>query len=278
MRMSPLELDKNVPMGRDAVATRAQHGDINNEWERTGTIDDHGGRHGPETDAGAGVRADGGVLPAEQADLAAVSGRRGRGAGASAAGQTQRAAQAARTAGAGAGSICGRPLRRLRPHADGGASGEGKAGGGSRDAAALAAGRRGAQVASAQATAPAMARAQAQFRGDAAIGRIAPRLVRGAGSPVRVDGDGGRRDQPDAGAVLRGGNDAGQLRWVGRLGAKAWTAGQPVCGPGQHLPLRRGGQPRRATGRESPADTVWTGDGAVGRQTTARKPRGGWNG
>jgi len=47
---------------------------------------------------------------------------------------------------------------------------------------------------------------------------------------VRVDGDGGRRDQPDAGAVLRGGDHAGQLRCVGELGAQALPAAQPVCG------------------------------------------------
>ena len=44
MRMSPCELDKNVPLGRDAVATWPQHGDINNESERTETIDGDGRR------------------------------------------------------------------------------------------------------------------------------------------------------------------------------------------------------------------------------------------
>ena len=57
----------------------------------------------------------------------------------------------------------------------------------------------------------------------------------GRRAQVRADGDGGRRDQPDAGAVFRGRDDAGQLRCVGRLGAPARTACQPVCGPGQHL-------------------------------------------
>ena len=211
------------PLGGVAVATRPQHGDINNESERTGTIDDHGGREGAGTDAGAGGGTDGGVLPPEQAHLAAVSGRWGRRAGASAAGPTQRAAQAARAAGAGAGPLCGGTLRRLWPDADGRASGEGKAGGGSRDVAALAAGRRPAHGAAAQAKAPAMAGTQAVLWGDGATGRVAPRLVRGARPQVRADGDGGRRDQPDAGAVLRGGDHAGQLRRVGRLGAPART-------------------------------------------------------
>ncbi|TNC93591.1 MAG: ISTde1, transposase [Rhodocyclaceae bacterium] len=58
-----------------------------------------------------------------------------------------------------------------------------------------------------------------------------------AGPQVRADGDGGRRDQPDAGTLLRGGDDARQLRRAGRLGEKAWAARQPVCGPGQHLPV-----------------------------------------
>lgn len=44
MRMSPLQLDKSVPIGWDAVATRPQYGDINNELERAGTTEDHGRR------------------------------------------------------------------------------------------------------------------------------------------------------------------------------------------------------------------------------------------
>src|SRR5712671_3413257 len=119
----------------------------------------------------------GGGLPPEQAHLETVSGRRGRGVGASAAGPTQRAAQAGRTAGAGAGPLCGGTLRRLRADADGRASGEGKAGGGSRDVAAVAAGGRPAHGASPETKAPAMARAQAELRGDGATGRVAPRLV-----------------------------------------------------------------------------------------------------
>jgi len=37
---------RNVPIGRDALATRPQHGDINNELERTETIDGDGRRDG----------------------------------------------------------------------------------------------------------------------------------------------------------------------------------------------------------------------------------------
>src|SRR5277367_5067211 len=126
MRMSPSKLDKNVPLCWDALATRPQHGDINNELERTETNDGDGGRDGRGTDAGAGGGADGGGLPPEQAHLETVSGRWGRGVGAWAAGQAQCAAQAGRTAGAGAGPLCGGTLRRLRADADGRASGEGK--------------------------------------------------------------------------------------------------------------------------------------------------------
>src|ERR1039458_171357 len=249
MRMSPWQLDKNVPLGRDTVATRPQHGDINHESERTGTNDGDGGRHGSETDTGAGVETDEGKLPPEQAHLETVSGRWGCGVGASAAGPTQRAAQAARTAGPGAGALWGGTLRRFRSDADGRTVVEGNGGGGSRDAATLAVGGGPAHGASPPAKAPAMAGAQAEFRGDGATGRVAPRLVGGARPPVRVEGDGGRRDQPDAGAVLRGGDHAGQLRCAGRLGAPAWTAGQPVCGSGQPLSLRRSGEHCRTTGR-----------------------------
>src|ERR1019366_2806602 len=113
------QLDKNVPLGRDTVATRPRHGDINHELERTGTNDGDGGRHGSETDTGAGVETDEGKLPPEQAHLETVSGRWGCGVGASAAGPTQRAAQAARTAGPGAGALWGGTLRRFRSDAGG---------------------------------------------------------------------------------------------------------------------------------------------------------------
>ena len=56
---------------------------------------------------------------------------------------------------------------------------QGRAGGGSRDVAAVAAGDREADGASPPAKAPAMAGAQAEFWGDGATGRFAPRLVRG---------------------------------------------------------------------------------------------------
>src|SRR5487761_1963540 len=60
MRMSPSELDKNVPIGRNALATRPPPGDLNHEPERTETIDGDGGRDGGGADAGAGGGADGG--------------------------------------------------------------------------------------------------------------------------------------------------------------------------------------------------------------------------
>ena len=46
---------------------------------------------------------------------------------------------------------------------------------------------------------------------------------------------------------------------------------QPVCGPGQHLSVRRRGEHCRATGRKAAADAVWAGDGAVGHQTHPRQ-------
>jgi Homeodomain-like domain len=42
---------------------------------------------------------------------------------------------------------------------------------------------------------------------------------------------------------------------------------QPVCGSGQHLSVRRGGQHCRATGPESAANPVWPGDGGFGGGT-----------
>src|SRR5665213_1507846 len=168
------DFDKNVPPGRDAVATRPHHGDINHESERTETIDGDGRRDGEEADAGAGSEADEGVLPPEQAHLETVSGRWGRGIGASAEGPAQRAAQAGGPASAGAGPLCGGTLRRLRADADGRAAGEGTAGGRSRDVAAVAAGGGPAHGASPQAGAPGMARAQAELRSDGATGRLAP--------------------------------------------------------------------------------------------------------
>ena len=75
MRMSPL--------GRGCSSNPATHGDINNERKRTGTLKDHGGRDGAGVDAGGGGWIDGRVLSAEQAYLAAVSGRWRCGPGAS---------------------------------------------------------------------------------------------------------------------------------------------------------------------------------------------------
>jgi len=75
------------------------------------------------------------------------------------------------------------------------------------------------------------------------------------------------RDQPAAGAVFRGGNHTGQLRCAGRLGAQARPARQPVCGSGQHLSLRRGGEHCRTTGPKAAPDAVWTGDASAGGGT-----------
>ena len=69
------------------------------------------------------------------------------------------------------------------------------------------------------------------------------------------------------GALLHRGDDAGQLRCAGRLGAPAWAAGQPVCGSGQHLSLRRGGEHCRTDGRKAATDAVWAGDGGPGGGT-----------
>ena len=55
-----------------------------------------------------------------------------------------------------------------------------------------------------------------------------------------------------------------QLRRIRKLGASASAATWFVCGSGQPLSLRRGGEHRRATGRKAAADAVWPGDGAIG--------------
>src|SRR6185503_11175657 len=97
-------------------------------------------------------------------------GRWGCRSGASAARQAQRAAQAAGVAGAGTGEVRGQGLRGFWPDADGGAALEGKAGGGSRDLAAVAAGGREADGASPQAGASAMAGTQTVLWSDGATG------------------------------------------------------------------------------------------------------------
>src|SRR5258705_9908768 len=127
--MSPSYLDKNVPMVAGLRSRPGKHGDINNESERTGTSDDHGGGQGTATHVGAGGGVDGGVLSPRQAHLAAVSGRWGCRPGASAARPAQCAAQAAGAAGAGVGEIRRGTLRGFWAHADGRASVEGKGGG-----------------------------------------------------------------------------------------------------------------------------------------------------
>jgi hypothetical protein len=47
-----------------------------------------------------------------------------------------------------------------------------------------------------------------------------------------------------------------RARRLGALGQKARSARQPVCGSGQHLPVRRPTECGRAIGRESAANTV----------------------
>jgi len=56
--------------GGVAVATPPQNGDIDQEPQRRGSIDDHDGSQTRGTDAGAGGGADGGGLAPEQAHLA----------------------------------------------------------------------------------------------------------------------------------------------------------------------------------------------------------------
>src|SRR5208282_3272217 len=70
--------------------------------------------------------------------------------------------------------------------------------------------------------------------------------------------------QLDGGAVFRSRNHPGQLRRIRGLGASARAAGGFVCGPGQHLPLRRPGQRGRATGGPGAPNAIWPGDGAIG--------------
>ena len=71
------ELDENVPFGAGLRwQLRPQPGDIENEPERTGSVDDYGGVKPPGTDPGAS-RGDAGLeLPADQAGRATLSGRR----------------------------------------------------------------------------------------------------------------------------------------------------------------------------------------------------------
>ena len=80
--MSRFELNENVPLraGRRQPFCRI-HGDIDKEPEGTETDDDNGGSEALGTRPGAGGRAVGFGLSANQARLAAVSGRGRRGVG-----------------------------------------------------------------------------------------------------------------------------------------------------------------------------------------------------
>ncbi len=189
-----------------------------------------------------------------------------RGPGASVAGPAQRAAQARRPAGAGAGALRGGTLRGLWPDADGRAPGRRKGwwwitrrcGAGGWPAASGRCGGGEQKHRQWRERKPCFG-AMVQLDGSHHD------WFEGRGAQCVLDGDGGRRDQPDAGAVLRGGDHAGQLRCVGRLGAAAWVAGQPVCGSGQHLPLRRGGRASpsnwRARSRRRSLGGRWSGWG-----------------
>src|SRR5437867_3545420 len=103
MKMSPWE-------GGGEVAV-LPYGDINDEWKRAGSDDDHGWHQTERIDAGGGGAGAGVELSADPTGLAALPGRRRRRAGASLAGSAQPAAQAAGVARPRAGplppALCG---------------------------------------------------------------------------------------------------------------------------------------------------------------------------
>src|SRR5882757_5847853 len=83
--MSSCQLNGNVPMGAGGREQSCPaRGDIDDESQRTGPNEDYDGREEQRTEPGAGGRADGAGLPAGQASLAALPGRRGCRPGASA--------------------------------------------------------------------------------------------------------------------------------------------------------------------------------------------------
>ncbi len=166
------ELQVNVPLGWVAVTTRPQHGDIDNESARAGTNDGEGG-----------VKAEGLTL-VQAGELMGACYRQSKhiwkryqvGGDAGLVHHLQGQASARRKPRALRAAALDRYAEEryadFGPTPDGGTFGEEKAGGRSRDAAALAPGRRPVHSAPSQARALAMAGAQAQFRGNGATGRV----------------------------------------------------------------------------------------------------------
>jgi len=91
-----------------------------------------------------------------------------------------------------------------------------------------------------------------------------------------TDGDGGRRGPPECGRDFSRRDDACSYDvfegWVHRHRLPRscmWIGTASIAA--------KGGEHRRATGREAAPDAVWAGDGAMGVElilATARKPRG----
>jgi hypothetical protein len=174
MRMSPFQLNGNVPIGtgwREPFC--ASRGDIDEESEGTESDHYHGGRESQSAEPSAGGRDAWVELSAGQACLAAISGPRRRGLGASAPWQAGITAQAPAVAGASAGALRRGTLRGFRSDTDGRGVGEGRLGGGSRHAAAVAVGGGEPDGAAATPAASTMAGAQAVLWGDGATGRLA---------------------------------------------------------------------------------------------------------
>ncbi|OQB88140.1 MAG: hypothetical protein BWX84_03245 [Verrucomicrobia bacterium ADurb.Bin118] len=181
---------KMSPWGGSCGSHCRHNGNINHECERTATRRHYGGSASGRTQLGGPSGRAGAELPADQAGVATVSGRRRCGVSTPVARPPRPAPQAAGAACAGAGAACP-AVSGLWPHPGGGVSGPGGLAGGSRDAAALAAGRGPMDRAPTAATPPAMARAQTVLWRHGATGWFAPRLVRGTAGAVCADGDGG---------------------------------------------------------------------------------------
>jgi len=158
MRMSPYRLNGNVPIGAGWLRSFCSaRGDIDDESQRTGPNEDHGGGESQRTQPGAGGRVDEHELPASQAALAPLPGPRGCQSGASATWQTWNAVQACCVAHEGAQALRPGLLRGFRSDLAGRGTAKGRDRGGSRYDTAIVVGDRQAHGAAAAPATPAQA-------------------------------------------------------------------------------------------------------------------------
>src|SRR5215472_12532790 len=258
MIMSPFVLDRNVPeIGPPGGGQIGANGDEQEGIEKGGSA---GAGEERGTGSGGCSPAPACELPASEALVEALSGRRRGGVAAS----QRRAAIESRTrcevsaesAAAGAGEVRWSGRRALRAHAGGGTSGIGRRFEDRRGNAAAVDAGGGIVEPRAKAAAPSpAARAQGTFWRTGANGRKLSRLAGGARAGRLLDRHGGRCHQSNAGPTGRARNHLGGGGCLAQLDGALWSPAGAVRGLEESV--QTSGQRPRTAARRRAHHAVW---------------------